>query len=288
VYNFSKRITKPLKEISNAAKVIADGEFNKRLDITSQDEIGELAKSFNMMISALQNLEEMRRGFIANVSHELRTPMTSIRGFVEGIMDGTIPAEKHKYYLSIVNDETNRLNRLVNDLLDLAKMEAGEMPLTIKNFNINELLRRCVINMESLIVKKDLNIQADFEEENIFVYADKDAIERVIINLLHNAVKFTPRSGQIHIITARQKERVMISIADNGVGIEPDEVDLIWERFYKSDKSRSRDKSGTGLGLAIIRNIINEHKQQIWVESEPGRGTKFTFTLERGRELEKS
>lgn len=284
VYIFSKRITSPLKQISNAAKVIAGGEFSKLLDIHSQDEIGELAKSFNMMVAALQNLEESRRGFIANVSHELRTPMTSIRGFIEGIMDGTIPAEKHNYYLSVVKDETNRLNRLVNDLLDLAKMEAGEMPMTIKNFNINELLRRCVINLESLIVKKDLNIKADFEEENMYVFADKDAIERVIINLLHNAIKFTPQSGVIRITTARQKDKILISVADNGVGIEPDEIDLIWDRFYKSDKSRSRDKSGTGLGLAIIRNIINEHKQQIWVESELGKGTKFTFTLERGRE----
>lgn len=283
VYVFSIRITRPLKEISNAARIISGGEFNKRLDINSEDEIGELAKSFNQMITALQNLEEMRRGFIANVSHELRTPMTSIRGFIEGILDGTIPVERQRDYLIIVKDETNRLNRLVNDLLDLAKMEAGEMQLNLRSFNINELIRRCVIKLESLIVQKNISIEANFDEEDIYVNADSDAIERVIINLIHNAIKFTSEKGKITLSTSRQKDKVVIAVADNGVGIDKDEIDLIWDRFYKSDKSRSKDKTGTGLGLAIIKNIINEHKQSIWVESEIGVGTKFTFTLEKGR-----
>ncbi|MFZ5988286.1 MAG: sensor histidine kinase [Bacillota bacterium] len=280
VYIFSLRLSKPLKKINEAAKLIANGEFDKRLDIASEDEIGELARSFNNMAWELQNLEEMRRGFIANVSHELRTPMTSINGFIEGILDGTIPPEKQKDYLNIVSDETKRLNRLTTDLLDLAKMESGEIKLNPVNFNINELIRRCIIKLENLILKKDIHVEASFEEEDMYVKGDMDSIERVILNLIHNAIKFVQNGGRITLTTSRHKNKVLVSVEDNGIGIESSEIDLIWERFYKSDKSRSKDKGGTGLGLAIVRNIINEHKQEIWVKSEAGKGTKFYFTLE--------
>jgi len=283
VYFFSRRITNPLKQISNAAKIISGGEFNKRLNINSRDEIGELAGSFNQMAVALENLEEMRRGFIANVSHELRTPMTSIKGFIEGILDGTIPMEKQKDYLNIVRDEVMRLNRLVNDLLDLAKMESGEIHLMFSNFNINELIRRCIIKLEHLITEKELEVTVNFDEET-FVSADLDAIERVLINLIHNAVKFTPNKGIIGINTIIDADRLIISVADTGIGIDKEELNMIWDRFYKTDKSRSRDKLGTGLGLAIVKNIINEHGQEIWVESEPGKGTTFHFTLKRADE----
>ncbi len=281
VYIFSLKITKPLKEISNAAEIIAAGQFDKQLDIKTKDEIGNLANSFNKMAIALQRLEDMRRGFIANVSHELRTPMTSIRGFIEGILDGTIPTEKQKDYLEIVKDEVIRLDRLVNELLDLAKMDAGEVNIVLSLFNINELIRRCIIKLESLISEKNIEVIVNFEEEEIFVEADQDAIERVLLNLLHNAVKFTPNGGIIVLNTTLQRNTVLISVADNGIGIEKDEQDLIWERFYKSDKSRGQYKSGTGLGLAIVKNIISEHGQSIWVESEIGKGTTFYFTLKR-------
>lgn len=281
VYIFSLRISKPLKEIKNAARVIAGGEFKKRLDIQTQDEIGELAISFNHMITALENLEDMRRGFIANVSHELRTPMTSIIGFIEGILDGTIPVGRQRDYLTIVRDEIKRLNRLVNDLLDLAKMESGEVELNLKAININELIRRCIIKLENLILEKNIRIEANFENEECFVQADPDAIERVVINLMHNAIKFTPDDGIIVLSTFNQKEKVHISIKDTGIGIEKDEMEMIWDRFYKTDKSRSKDKSGAGLGLAIVKSIISEHGQEIWAESEVGQGTRFTFTLNR-------
>jgi signal transduction histidine kinase len=280
-YLFSVRISRPLKEINNAAKVIANGEFEKRLNINSKDEIGELANSFNNMVVALQNLEEMRRGFIANVSHELRTPMTSIRGFIEGILDGTIPQERQNNYLAIVRDEANRMNRMVNDLLDLARMEAGEVKLNMVEFNINELMRRSIIKVETLIMQKNLSIEAVFEREEMFVHADMDSIERVILNLLHNAVKFTPQDGKITLRTSYHRGKVIVSIEDSGIGISKDEINRIWDRFYKSDKSRGQDKTGTGLGLAIVKNIISEHEQEIWVESELGAGTKFTFTLKR-------
>lgn len=280
-YVFSLKISTPLKQINDAARIIASGEFNNRLNIKAKDEIGELAQSFNQMASALQNIEEMRRGFIANVSHELRTPMTSIRGFIEGILDGTIPPEKHKDYLLIVKDEAERLNRLVNDLLDLAKMEAGEATLVKRSFNINELVRRCIIKFENLIVNKDIQVEVDFEEEDMYVHADPDAIERVIYNLMHNALKFTPEGGRIVLRVGSNKEKILVSVEDNGIGIAADDLSRIWERFYKSDKSRGKDKTGTGLGLAIVKSIINEHGQEIWVASKPGAGTRFTFTLEK-------
>lgn len=284
VYIFSLKITKPLKLINNAAREIANGEFSKRLDISSEDEIGQLAESFNHMAVALENLEEMRRGFIANVSHELRTPMTSIHGFIEGILDGTIPPEREREYLSIVSDETKRLSRLTNDLLDLARMESGEMKLTFVTFDINELIRRCIIKLENQIVTKNIQIEANFHEEAAHVYADKDSIERVVLNLLHNAVKFVQDGGQIIIETEMSKGKVMVSVKDNGAGIDSEEIGLIWDRFYKSDKSRGKDKSGTGLGLAIVKNIINEHGQEIRVESEIGKGTVFYFTLNPAKE----
>jgi signal transduction histidine kinase len=231
------------------------------------------------MAVALQNIEEMRRGFVANVSHELRTPMTSIRGFVDGILDGTIPPEKQNQYLTIVKDETIRLNRLVNDLLDLARMEAGEVKLNISVFDINELVRKCVIKLESLLLEKGLTVDANFEEEDLPVKADSDSIERVIYNLMHNAIKFTPENGEIRVKTYVEKDKAIISVEDTGKGIAESEIPYIFERFYKTDKSRSADRTGVGLGLAIVRNIIVSHNETIKVESEEGHGTRFIFTL---------
>lgn len=281
IYIFSMKLTRPLKQIKLTAARISNGEFEKRVNIKSKDEVGELAKAFNHMADELQNIEQMRRGFIANVSHELRTPMTSIRGFVEGILDGTIPQEKQNQYLTIVRDETNRLNRLVNDLLDLAKMESGELKLNITAININELVRKCVIKFETMLLEKELSVNADFEEEDMIARGDSDAIERVLYNLIHNAIKFTPQGGRISLITRKNRDSIEVTVKDSGIGIDESELEMIWDRFYKTDKSRSRDKSGTGLGLAIVRNIINEHGQNIRVESHPGEGTAFTFTLAR-------
>lgn len=280
-YLFSKKLTKPLKQISQAAKIIADGEFEKRLDIALNDEIGELAASFNNMARVLENQENMRKEFVANVTHELRTPMTSLKGFIDGILDGTIPQEKHKDYLAIVKDETERLNRLINTLLILTRIEAGEMKLDTTSFNINELLRRTVIKLEVQIVRKNIEVQALFEEDDLFVIADMDAIESVVINLLYNAIKFTPDGGQIIISAENVKNKVHVIIQDTGIGIDPKDIDSIWDRFYKSDKSRSRDKNSAGLGLSIVKRIINAHNENIWVDNRVDNGAKFIFTLER-------
>lgn len=279
-YILSKRMTKPLKLMKNAAKEISSGNFEKRIEINSQDEIGDLANSFNKMVDSLQNLEDMRRDFIANVSHELRTPMTSINGFVEGIIDGTIPEEKQAYYLNIVKNEIMRLSRLVTDLLDLAKMEAGESIFNMQPFDICESIRRSIIVLENQIVEKNISINADFECPKILVTGDCDAIERVVINILHNAIKVSPLNSNIDIATGIIKDKIYVSITDHGRGIPSDDLNYIWDRFYKIDKSRAIDKAGIGLGLAIVKNIIDGHHQEITVSSEEGKGTKFTFTLD--------
>jgi len=238
------------------------------------------------MVVALENLERMRRDFIGNVSHELRTPMTTIKGFIDGILDGIIPPEKQEYYLTIVRDEVRRMQNLVNDLLDLAKMQAGEMTLNMTDFDVNELVRRCVISLQQMLIEKDLEFKADFETERLFVHADMDAIQRVLINLIHNGIKFTPPGGEISVRTYTEKDKAIISVEDTGPGIPKDELPYIFERFYKTDKSRSTDRSGVGLGLAIARNVIVSHNETIKAESEEGKGSRFIFTLRRASEPE--
>ncbi|MDR3121583.1 MAG: cell wall metabolism sensor histidine kinase WalK [Clostridiales bacterium] len=278
---FSRRLTRPIRLINEAARVIANGNFSERIRIESKDEIGQLAGTFNHMVGELENLEVTRREFIANVSHELRTPMTSIKGFVEGILDGTIPRENQDRYLRIVKDETERLNRLVNNLLDIARLESGEYRLNMTRFDVVEVTRRCVISFARLIEEKNLKIEASFDRDEMYAEGDADSIERVIYNLFHNAIKFSNPDGGIRIAVREDRELLSVSVSDDGVGIAEDELTKIWERFYKSDKSRGQDKVGTGLGLSIIRNIIHEHKQKINVFSKLGEGTTFEFTLKK-------
>lgn len=285
IFFLSRKLSKPLKMINRAAKMIASGRLEKRVTILSEDEIGELGRTFNSMAESLQQLEDMRRSFVANVSHELRTPMTTIAGFIEGIMDGTIPEEKQEQYLIIVLDEIRRLSRLVNDLLDLAKMEAGEKKLEMKDFDINELIRLTIIKFETRFTEKNLHVNVLFEDEYTNIRADRDAILRVLTNLIDNAIKFSDTAGNINISVKTANDKVMIAVENNGIGIEEHEIKYVWDRFYKTDKSRSKDKLGTGLGLSIVKNIINQHGQEIWVESKKDEFTRFTFTLEKTTEF---
>ncbi|NLU53375.1 MAG: HAMP domain-containing histidine kinase [Clostridiaceae bacterium] len=275
----SRRIVRPLNQMKVAARKVAAGEFGQRIPVVGKDEIADLSQSFNNMVVALENLEQMRNDFIGSVSHELRTPITTIKGFIQGILDDVIPPEKQKEYLTIARDEVQRMQNLVNDLLDLAKTQGGEKMLKMSDFDINELIRRCVITLQQMLIEKNLEFKADFEVERMFVHADREAIQRVILNLLHNAIKFTPENGEITIRTYKEKDKTYISVEDTGKGIPQDEIKYIFERFYKTDKSRSEDRTGVGLGLAIVRNIIVAHNEAIKVESQEGRGSKFIFTL---------
>lgn len=277
----SRHISRPLKQMNEMAKVIKDGQFEKRVQVTSKDEIGELAETFNAMAVSLGNLENMRRGFVANVSHELRTPMTTISGFVEGMMDGTIPPEEHPKYLAIVLDEAKRLSRLVTDLLDLARMEEGQMRVELSDFDIHELIRVNLIKFEKRISEKKLEISLVTEEGACLVAADRDKIERVVFNLIDNAVKFSKEGGHIYVTVNPSGEKVTVSVRDDGMGISEEDLPYIWDRFYKSDRSRSADKTGTGLGLSMVKKIMLAHGQDITVRSALGSYTEFDFALNR-------
>ena len=284
-YIQSRRIAKPIKEINKIVLDIASGDFSRRIKSDS-DEIGQLASSFNYMADSLERLERTRGRFVSDISHELRTPMTSISGFIGGILDGTIPKEKQDEYLKIAYDESVRLTKLANDMLEMTKMQSAEYKLDVSEFDINELIRVCIIQLGQKIDDKNLEIDAQFENEKMLVLADKDAIKRVIINVLDNAVKFSYNNTKIIIQTKNINKHANISIGNFGEGIDANELDNVFDRFYKTDKSRSDDKKGAGLGMSFAKNIINLHKQKIWVksiEAKEGSGakyTQFTFTLE--------
>ncbi len=286
VYMQSKRISKPIGEINKTARDIASGNFDRRVAITSIDEIGQLASSFNFMADSIEALEDTRSEFISDVAHELRTPMTSISGFVEGIMDGTIPQEKQNDYLKIVLDESKRLTKMVNDMLEMSKMSSSEYKLDITQFDLNELTRVCIISLGNKIDEKNLELDVDFESEMLSVLADKDAIQRVVINLIDNAVKFSYPNTKINIKTWIEQGRARFCVGNFGDGINSADLSNIFNRFYKTDKSRVNDKTGAGLGLSFVKNIMTLHKQSVWVESvdtkegSPVKYTEFTFTLE--------
>lgn len=275
-----KRISSPLKEISEAAKVIAGGEFQRRLKINTRDEIEELGESFNNMAESLERIEENRRNFIANISHDLRSPMTSIRGFIEGIIDGTIPEEKHEYYLKIVLEESKRLIKTTNDLLELNNMQQGKVEIRKEAFEINETIRRKLISFEHRITQKRLDVAFHIFEEKTYVLSDQGLIERVLSNLLDNAVKFTPEQGSIMIRSSEQANNIIIEVMNTGTSISPDELKKIWDRFHKGDPSRGQFKSGFGLGLAIVKEIMGLLEEKIWVESKENSAI-FCFTLKK-------
>ena len=272
-----KQLINPLKEIYLVANKLARGEVDKRIQVKSNDEIGELAKSFNIMAESLESLDTNRRDFISNVSHELRSPITSMKGFIAGMLDGVIPKDKENYYLKLVYDEINRLSRLVNDLLDISSMEVGKFKLTIMEVDINALVKRCLLNIESKVRDKGIHVNATLENEHLYVYADSDRIMQVLTNLLDNAIKYGGDNGIISVSTRVKGPKVHVSVYNKGSMMTEEEMTHIWDRFYKSDKSRT-NKESTGLGLPIVRLIMTQHKEDVWVRNER-EGVVFTFTL---------
>ena len=273
------RLTKPLKLMSEAANAMAKGDFSRRIPVTSDDEIGQLAVSFNQMTNSLARLEDVRKSFIANVSHELKTPMTTIGGFIDGIIDGTIPPDKQNYYLQIVHDEVKRLSRMVESMLSVSRMESDEFVLKTENFNFKELVLSIVIAQEQRIEKKELNIEGLDSLTDITISADKDLIHRVVYNLVDNAVKFTDEGGSIKFSTKCDSKNMTFRIENTGRGIPQSELPYVFERFYKVDKSRSASKESTGLGLYIVKTIIKKHGGVISVSSVENKFTAFEFTL---------
>lgn len=272
-----KLIINPINDINSAAKKLAKGDVERRVEVKSRDEIGELAESFNIMADSLEKVDNNRREFISNVSHELRSPITSIKGFISGILDGVIPRDKENYYLNVVHDEVNRLARLVNELLDISAMEAGKFKLNIAEIDINALIKLCLVNLEGKITSKELNVDVVLVNKHQFVNGDMDRIIQVITNLVDNAIKYTDKDGYIKIDTKVKANKVYVSIWNNGPEMTEEQIIHIWDRFYKSDKSRT-NKESTGLGLPIVRLILTQHGEDIWVKNVK-EGVEFTFTL---------
>lgn len=286
VYFISERIISPLKQMSKAAKSFAAGKLDVRVPVTGRDEISELAIAFNDMAASMANLETMRSSFLSNVSHDLRTPMTTISGFIDGIIDGTIPKEKHEYYLRMISDEVRRLSRLVSALLDVTRIQAGERKFTMEAFDICEMARIILISFEQQIEKKKLDVEFDIEDENIFVYADRDAIYQILYNICDNAVKFSTEGGKYRIKITEKDKRIFVSVYNDGIGIPSDELPNVFERFYKNDKSRSLDKTGVGLGMYIAKSIIDAHNEEIWVRSKYGEYCEFVFTIKKATDAQ--
>ncbi|MBR2293902.1 MAG: HAMP domain-containing histidine kinase [Clostridia bacterium] len=280
VYFISERVIGPLREISRAAKSFASGKFDVRVPVRGSDEVAELAVAFNNMAESMNNYDTMRNTFMSNVSHDLRTPMTSIAGFVDGILDGVIPPEKHEYYLRIVSEEVKRLSRLVSSLLDLSRIQAGERKFTKAPFDICEMGRQILLSFEQRLNDKSLDVSFDCDEENLTVVADRDAIYQIFYNLCDNGVKFAAEGGEFRIAIRKLKNRkILVSVYNEGQGIADADLPYVFERFYKSDKSRGLNKSGVGLGLFIAKTIVDAHGEQIWVDSEYGKSCRFNFTL---------
>ncbi len=279
VYIISERIIGPLKHISSAAKSFGTGHYDVRVPVKGDDEVAELALAFNNMASSIADNEEQRRTFLANVSHDLRTPMTTITGFVDGILDGAIPPEKHEYYLNVIATEVRRLSRLVGTLLDITRIQAGDRKFTMAPFNICEMARQILISFEQKIDAKHLEVEFDCPEEDMFVLADRDAIYQILYNICDNGVKFSKEGGKYRIRIFCREKKTFVSVYNEGVGIPEGDLPHIFDRFYKSDKSRGLDKTGVGLGLYIAKTIMDAHHEEIWVKSRYGEYCEFIFTL---------
>ena len=274
----SMRQSKPMKEIAAAARQFGHGQLDVRVDVgPRRDEIGELAEAFNAMADSLAKSEHRRTEFVANVSHELKTPMTTIAGFADGILDGTIPPEKEREYLQVISSETRRLSRLVRSMLDLSRLQGDERAAQ-QQFDVCETILRVLVSLESKINAKELNVDAQLPEDPIPVWGDQDAITQVCYNLLDNAIKFSQQGGKLGISVSAKGSKAAVSITNEGQSIPPEELPLIFDRFHKADHSRSADRDGVGLGLYIVKTILNSHKENITCTSENGK-TAFTFTL---------
>ena len=284
VWLMTDRFVRPLRQMAAASRSFARGDFSARVKVKGKDEVAQLGEALNNMAVSLSSVEMMRRSFIANVSHELKTPMTTIAGFIDGMLDGTIPQEKQAQYMKIVSDEVKRLSRLVRSMLDLSRIDSGELKMNTVRMDLTEIVGSVLVASEQRIEKKKLTITGMEECECLEVCGDYDLMNQVLYNLLDNAIKFTDEGGNIHIHLYRENERVYVSIRNSGEGIPPEEMPQIFERFYKSDRSRSLDKNGVGLGLYIVHTVVRLHGGEISVRSVQGEYTEFTFWVPESKE----
>ena len=279
VASMSYSMVKPLRQMSSAAKRFAVGDFSMRIKVRTDDEIGELARTLNYMADSLSASEGMRRTFIANVSHELKTPMTTIAGFIDGMLDGTIPPERQRHYMIIVSNEVKRLSRLVTSMLSLSRIDNGELKIHPADFELFSTIVSILSGFEQKIHERKLEITGLGDFRSIKVHADPDLMYQVIYNLIENAVKFTDEGGTINFAVEETRYDISVMITNTGAGIPPEDIRFIFDRFYKTDKSRSMDKKGMGLGLYIAKTIMRLHGGDIYVESRVNEFTRFTFRL---------
>ena len=273
-------ITKPLTEMQEATEHFARGDFEyKANEDYKKRNFRDFAKALNKMAYELKIDDEAQKSFIANVSHELKTPMTSIGGFIDGILDGTIPPEEEKKYLSIVSSEVKRLSRMVVSMLNISKIEAGEIKIAVTKYDISAQLFETLLSFEKKINDKHIEIEGFEKMKSIIIEADRDLIQQVIYNLLDNAVKFTPENGKITVGASVSDEGTKVTIRNSGAGVSEEEIARLFERFYKVDKSRSFDTKGVGLGLYIVKTIINMHEGEISASSKQGEYTEFSFEI---------
>ena len=279
IYLSTYRLVQPLRQMAAATRSFGEGDFSYRIPVKGQDEVAELATSLNNMAASLSEVEAMSRTFVANVSHELRTPMTTISGFVDGILDGTIPQSKAPYYLDIVSQEVRRLSRLVQSMLNLSRIDNGSIQIHPTNFDMTALVAHTLLSFEPRIEEKHLHIVGLEDGTPCPVTADADLMGQVVYNLLDNAVKFTDDGGSIHLQVKTQPGRTVVTVRNTGEGIPAEEMPHIFDRFYKSDRSRSRDKVGVGLGLFLVKSLISLHRGEICVRSVAGEYAEFEFWL---------
>lgn len=278
IYLASLKISKPITEVGKAALKVAEGDFGTKIEIRGDKELRQLAYSFNFMNDKLSKIEDMRRELIANVSHELRTPLASIRGFVHGMIDGVIPHQEYSKYHNIMLDEINRLTKLINDLLELAKFQAGSVELTPTKCHIKKIVQEVVENLSIQAQKKTLDIHVSGDDE-ITAVVDRDRIKQVFINIINNAIQYSKPQGSIHINIVKEKNVIRTSISDNAIGIPAQDLPYIFEKFHRVDKSRKTATGGTGLGLSIVKHIIELHGGTVSARSIQGKGTEIIFVL---------
>ena len=276
---FTSNVYRPLRKITKATEEYAAGNLRYQFQIDSEDELGYLAASLNYMASELSKGEDNQKQLVANVSHDFRSPLTSIKGYSEAMLDGTIPPELHNKYLEIVTNESDRLIKLTNSLLTLNNLNTEGMILELTDFDINTVIRKTLATFEGSCQKKKITVNLTLTGDQLFVKGDMSKIQQVLYNLLDNAIKFSNKNSEIFVETKEKHKKVFVSVKDQGIGIPKESLNQIWDRFYKTDLSRGKDKKGTGLGLSITREIIRAHGENINVISTEGEGTEFIFTL---------
>lgn len=278
---FTALVYIPLRKITHATEQYAIGNFRYDFQVDSEDEIGYLAASLAYMASEVAKSEDNQKHLVANISHDFRSPLTSMRGYLEAMLDGTIPPEMYEKYLGVVLNETDRLTKLTNSLLTLNNLNTNGMILEKSHFDINQVIKNTAASFEGTCRQKLISIELVLTDEQMYVNADMVKIQQVLYNLVDNAIKFSHKNSSIKIETVEKSNKLMVSVKDYGIGIPKDSLKKIWNRFYKTDLSRGKDKKGTGLGLSITKEIIRSHNENINVISTEGEGTEFIFTLEK-------